>query len=223
MAEETNVPSVSDIAGAGPVGDEKGQIMNLALDDNLASQLGVDHPFDFWFKPEPIRETLGVSYNRMQPLGMSHGYHTYQGTNNTQVEFDLYVNRLMMLKEGMVGIEEEQRQINTPQTPEATVQRLNALTSKILAGRKYLQALTVPPQMSVGVIGGAPPPAMLVLPGILTLRVRVMNVAFTYTETDYIGNITEMRVKLTFQEAPVSRYTMQDVLERGPYRTWGLI
>lgn len=219
----TTASNMSDIAGAGPVGDEKGQIMNLAMDDGLASQLGVDHPFNFWFKPEPVRETIGVNYNKMHPLGMSHGYHTYQGTGNTQIEFELYVNRLMMLKEGMVGSDGEPGQTRTSDTEEATVKRLNGLTSKILSGRKYLQALTVPPQMPVGVIGGSPPPAILVLPGILTLRVRVLNVVFSYTESDYLGNISEMRVKLTFEEAPVSRITMQDVLERGPYRTWGLL
>ena len=51
----------------------------------------------------------------------------------------------------------------------------------------------------------------------------MVTLAITYSEVDLIGNITEMRMKCSFEEAPLSRVTMQDVLDRGSNRTWGLL
>jgi len=221
MVDERRNVTLGSIAGAGLIGDTKGWVMNLELDDGYATDLGVPHPFQFWFRPEPVREAISVNYNKMSVLGMSHEYQAYANTTSIPIEFELYVNRLMLLKDGVVGDNKPPQQGET--TQDATGERLAALSRDIENGRRYLEALTVPPQMPIGVVGGAPPVCLLVLPGILELRVRLTGLQITFSEVDLIGNITEMRARCTFEEAPLGRFTMQDVLERGTFRTWGLL
>lgn len=212
---------LGSITAAGPVGDTKGWVQNLALDAELASDLDIPHPFRFWFRPEPIRENYSVNYNKMSPMGMSHGYHNYENTSNVPVEFELYVNRLMLRKEGLtrpVSNPEQSGQNSINQKSE----RSKAMSKEIEDGRRYLTALTVPPETPAGVIGGAPPACLVVIPGILSLRMRLINLSITFKEVDIRGNITAMSMKCSFEEAPLSRVTMQDVLTRGSQRSWGL-
>lgn len=203
--------------------DAKGWVKNLAMDEEMAEDFGLSHPFQFWFRPEPIRERLNVSYSKMGVLGMSHQYHVYQNTDNTSISFDLWVNRLVMLKEGMIDTERGVQQSGDVATQEDRDNLFFELSRQIEQGRKYLQALTVPPEQPSGIIGAAPTACLLVLPGILILRMRLMSLEFTHVDVDVRGNIIEMRARVTFEEAPVERFTMQDVLESGSYRAWGLV
>jgi hypothetical protein len=203
--------------------DAKGWVKNLAIDEEMAEDFGMAHPFQFWFRPAVIRERIAVSYSKQQVLGMSHAYQLYEGTSNTPVSFDLWVNRLVMMKEHMLNTDRGTGQSGDTDTQEDRDHLLVELSQQIERGKKYLQALSVPPEQASGVIGGAPPACLLVIPGILSLRMRLINLDFTHSDVDVRGNIVELGAKVTFEEAPDSRYTMQDVLESGSHRTWGLV
>ena len=60
------------------------------------------------------------------------------------------------------------------------------------------------------------------VPGIVSQRVRLRTVTFTYTDCDIHGNIKEARATVEFREAPMGRFTMQDVIDNGATRMWGL-
>ena len=196
--------------------------MNLGIDEAYAEDYQLIHPFTFWFRPEPVREAISVAYNKMRVMGQSHQYHNYEGTDNVPITFELYVNRLMLLKAGAISTERSVRSSTRTGTIEGTLEDLQRLSWMIEEGKRYLQALCYSPEGSAGIIGNSPPPCLLVMPGILELRCRLMGADFNHTECDTKGNITEMRVRCTFEEAPLGRITMQDVLERGSFRTWGL-
>jgi len=199
---------------------QKGYVQNLALDQAGAMDFTVVHPFQFWFRPEPIKKQISVNYDKMAPIGMSHSYHVYSSTDNISVTFELFVNRLMLLKEGAVSSTREQRQKAESRTgnAEGSVDQLAALTEQMEAGLRYLEALSVPPDIGYGIVGGSPPPCILCFPGILTFRARLMSLETDFTECDIYGSISEIRAKCTFEEAPLRRYTMQDVLARGSNR-----
>jgi hypothetical protein len=73
----------------------------------------------------------------------------------------------------------------------------------------------------MGVLGTEPPACLLVIPGIVTQRVRLTNVDFTYTRSNIEGDLLEWKAAVTFREAPMGRITMEDVMANGSFRSWG--
>jgi hypothetical protein len=199
-------------------------VLNLGLDASYAEELRIQHPFRFWFRPEPIKKQISVNYDKLKAMGMSHGYHSYTGTDNIPVTFDLYVNRLMLLKEGAsFSTREERSKAETRKGySEGGSAQLWSISENIQQGQRYLEALTVPPDIGYGIIGGSPSPCILCIPGILMFRARLVSLETEYTESDIYGEPTELKAKCTFEEAPLQRYTAQDVLSKGSWRNWGL-
>lgn len=224
MPEVFNEKGLEAIAGRAVSGDAKGFVQNMEIDDSYASDLGLNiHPFRFWFRPSPIRQSVKVNYESMSVIGMSHEYKTYRNTSNFLFPFELYVNRMMMIKDGAIPTTQKEREGQRTGNPEGGSDQLYALSQQIEAGRRYLEALSVPPATSYGVSGSSPPVCLLVIPGVVTMRARLIDLDINFTEFDISMNISELRAKVTFEEAPMSRFTMQDVLERGSNRTWGII
>jgi hypothetical protein len=88
--------------------------------------------------------------------------------------------------------------------------------------RRFLEALGYPGAGPSGAIEAAAPAAILCLPGLLTLRVRLVSLAFTFEDCDSAGRLREWRAQASFEEAPMGRITMQDHLTNGMFRTWGV-
>jgi hypothetical protein len=201
----------------------KGYVHNLALDAGSAHATAQTHPFTFWYRPGPIKERLAAEYQTVRPLGHPAGYHVYEGGENTSLSLDLYVHRLLLARDLPATAD-------APPVAEGqalrgrvvTASQLQALSARMLRGVRYLQALLVPPTLAAGLMGGAPPPCLLVLPGLLALRCRLISLEIAYTQQDLEGLPIELTATCAFEEAPLARYTMQDVLLRGSQRTWGL-
>lgn len=200
---------------------DKGYVSNLSIPANGGQALGVEHPFVFWFRPRTVRARLAAAYEMMQPMGMSHGYHVFKGGENVSLPLTLYVHRLMLARDHLPA--------PTPATGEGTphgrvvsATALQQLSDRIMRGVRYLQALLVPPALEAGIVGGAPPACLLVLPHLLALRCRMTEMDLEITDQDPDGRPIEMTAQCTFQEAPLQRITMQDVLLQGMQRTWGI-
>lgn len=201
----------------------KGYVHNLALDADSAQATGQEHPFVFWYRPGPIKERLEAEYATVRPLGHPAGYHVYEGGKNNNLSLDLYVHRLLLARD--MPATADAPTVEAGQSLRGrvvTASQLQALSARMLRGVRYLQALLVPPTLAAGLMGGAPPPCLLVLPGLLSLRCRLISLEIAYTIQDLEGLPIELTATCAFEEAPLSRYTMQDVLLRGSQRTWGL-
>jgi hypothetical protein len=197
----------------------KGYVANLALDARLGADPDSVHPFYFWFRPEPVQMQLAANYATQRVLGLSHGYSLYEGGDNIRVTFQLQVHRTL------IAADLAAQRGSTPQAATqltATAAQRRALSDRIARGWAYLQALLVPPAVVGGLVGGAPPACLLVLPGLLALRARLLELTGQALAADEEGNCVQLTVDCTFEEAPLRRYTMQDVLARGLQRTWGL-
>jgi len=212
------------LAARSPMGDVKGFVRNLTIfDDNRPD---FEHTIAFWFRPGPVREQISAVYNKTNVIGMSHQYQNYSHTENSIFSFEIYWNSLMMLKEqarqryasakSLTGRNER----ITGQS-EGSANDLKLLSDLIEQDRRFLEALMFPYETPIGAIGSSPSAAILSLPGVCTLRVRLINISASFQDFDVNGNIKELVMNCTFEEAPMSRITMRDHMGTGHFRTWG--
>jgi hypothetical protein len=88
-------------------------------------------------------------------------------------------------------------------------------------GRTFLHALHYPAEGPSGVIGSRTPVVILCLPGVCTLRGQVTGVDLTISDVFIDGSPKELTAAITFEELPMGRVTMEDVLSTGMVRTYG--
>jgi len=155
----------------------------------------------FAFAPEPINEVLRANYSKVSPIGMSHGYHSFQGTENVGISFDLEWNRLLLVAR--------------------TGESAKFVQEKMQEARRFLESLTLPPELPVGTVGGDPPPVLVVIPNILMLRTRLMSLEISFTKMDGQNNPIEFIARTTWEEAPVIRITKGEHRSTGMFRSWG--
>lgn len=188
----------------------KGYCVNEVLPDDHGSKL-----LQFLFRPERVETEIAPVYNEVPVLGMSHPYATYSHTSAQVVTFEMYWNALMGMK--------EKGRFNAGSAKSTSAEggktQLKGWGEKFEGARRFWEALCVPPEAAEGALGGTPPPsALLVLPGVCALRVRLWSLRFTFEEHDQLGNIKALRASLSFHEVPRTRFTMEEVLESGSFR-----
>ncbi len=197
--------------GPRPTGENRGYVRNLLLDEDKESLYAPT--LTFFFRPGDIRAALGASYGAMTVQGMSHQYKTYEYTDNQQFTFSVYYNALMMLKE---------RGHEDPLFGTATARNtIEIMAEDIEWARRFMEALLYPGLTPTGTVGSETPNAILCIPGIVAMRCRLMGLGIDFLNNTALGAITELRLRTTWEEAPLSRVTMQDQLERGSFRAHG--
>ena len=87
--------------------------------------------------------------------------------------------------------------------------------------RRFLESLLYPPEPVPGVSGSSPPTCTLVLPGVCSLRCRLQSLDIQFIDVDVEGYLKELQARVTFDEAPMARITMEDVRANGSFRDWG--
>lgn len=188
----------------------KGYCINEVLPEGHWAKL-----LQFLFRPEAVTTEIVPVYNDTVPIGASAPYPTYSHTEAQTIAFDLYWNSLMGMKEK--GRFEAGSEKSTK--AEGGKKQLEKWGDKFEGARRFLEALTVPPEAVAGAIGGTPPStALLVLPGVCSLRVRLTGLRFEFIDHDQNGNIRELRAAVSWREAPRTRFTMEEVLDGGSFR-----
>lgn len=208
-------------ATGGPIQRVRGYLRNMALFDETGD---LDKAtWTFMFRPASVNERVAPSYNSMGIMGMSQQYRGYQYTENVSWDFEVYANALMMLKERRTADDKARSSINQNAKSQAqgATTSIQAQCAIMEESRRFLEAAAYPSTYSNGVIGSEPTALILSIPGILTQRVRLMSLLFTFTQCDSDGNPTEWRAQTTWEEAPLGRISMQDQLANGMFRTWG--
>jgi hypothetical protein len=210
--------TLAGLAGRDPSKLTRGFLRNLDMGGKAIG--GVAPDFAFWFRPTPIRESIKASYDKMKVMGMSHQYPVYQCTENLTISFDLYVNALMLARS--YGQEREAKS-NKPgyAYKEGGRNDKNRAVEAIEMGRRFLHALAYPAEGPAGVIGARTPVVILCLPGVATLRGQVTGVECSISDVFIDGAVKELTASVSFEELPIARVTMQDVLAGGFTRTYG--
>ncbi len=137
------------------------------------------------FNPSQLTERVQVSYSRLQVLGLSHQPLQFQSTGNrTFGGVDFYLDRRFAQAQ--------------PGSPE------------ILAFRAFLLALTVPPAGTEGVAQTAPPRALVIWPGLLTVEAVLTEVEFSYQELAVDGGVLVYTATVSFEEILDVRVTSEE-------------
>ena len=190
----------------------RGWIRNMALYEDKENTEFEDTLY-LRFRPTPVNETVSAVYDESRVIGMSHSYQNYSHTENFVFQFQFYANVLMILK--------EKAQERPRAAYEGTELQLEQLGRELEMDRRFLEACLLPYQGPIGTIGVSPPPLILCIPGIVTMRCRMQTLNISFVDCDIRGNIKAFRGDVSFKEAPLARITMREHLMTGCVRTWG--
>lgn len=215
----------------------KGYVRNLVTYGDEDSKLPYEATFAF--RPALITERVEPRYNKVAPLGNSSDFTTYSSTGSMVWRFEVFQNAIMMLRE--MGAKRNQsdavevaarnagngfwnQESRTPPqargVSEGSANDLKVISDMMQADRRFLMAFCYPAKWGTSSLAEAPPAALLVLPGLLTARCRLIEWNASYEQFDIAGNLRQWRVQVAFEEAPIGRITMEDVLEVGTFREW---
>lgn len=208
-SEKPNGRNLGILAGASPKYNYvKGWIRNLALYEGGTDFIDT---LNLMFRPAQVGEQGAASYEKMRVMGMSHQYQSYSHTENAIYSFQIYENALMILKT-----------LSSPErgSREGSASSLKAIADILERDRRFIQALTLPYESPFAGISTSPAPLIVSIPGIITMRCKLVNYNFDYRKCDIDGNLKEWSCQVTFEEAPMSRITMLDQMTVGSFREW---
>jgi hypothetical protein len=170
----------------------RGYIVNLALDANDDTRV-----LSLPFRPQPLEQSGGANYSDVAPVGGSCEYQIFANRTNDEVPVEIYWNALMM------------------NTMRAEAKSLAELSAEINTAKRFIEALTVPYEITESMSSGSAPACLLVIPGWCRCRARLRTYKFTGEECDMLGNVIELRASLAFKIAPTTRATMKAVMQTG--------
>lgn len=143
------------------------------------------------FNPTDFEEYLRVDWPKHRVVGLSHRPMHYLGTENTEINFELYFDILV----------DNGTTIDT-----------------ILNARKFLQSLCYARRGASDVRHGEAPRALFVWPNFITLNCVIDDLRFKYERFNYEGVPTRYCVKVKIEEIRDVRLYLEDVRGQGPFK-----
>jgi len=208
MAQDPNAKPANKPSGDRNLSDIFGRDVTVVRGSITNERSG--ESFEFFFNPPAIEEVYEAEYDMQSPMGMSHGYHQFKANKNVPVTFEIYYNRMLVVQELRNDVPSNER--------------FDLAVEKGEEGRKFLISCLYPPDPepqtgpSEGIIGAAPPPLRLNIGNVLSLRVRLITCHFRYARFDKLMRPMIWTAQLKFDEAPISRITMEAARDLGSFR-----
>lgn len=147
----------------------------------------------FLLNPTEFSEQVRVNYNRLQIPGLSHQILQFVSTGNATLPVEFYLDKIFA---GQIH----------PDDPD------------ILDFKRFLQALTVPVGGAEDIVGGGPPRALFIWPGLVSLTCVLTSLEFRYERFDIFGEVLIYRARTTFEEIRDVRITSDEIRELGSER-----
>jgi len=147
----------------------------------------------FLLNPTDFSEQVRVNYNRLQIPGLSHQILQFVSTGNATLPIEFYLDKFFA---GQIH----------PEDPD------------ILDFKRFLQALTVPSAGAEDVVGGGPPRALFIWPGLVSLTCVLTSLELKYEQFDIFGDVLVYRARTTFEEIRDVRITSEEIRELGSER-----
>jgi hypothetical protein len=144
---------------------------------------------DAQFNPDEVKEKLGVNYNALEIMGLSHKPMQYKNTSNLQLTFELGFNALAT--DG----------------------------DRVFDTRKFLHSLCYAKRGAGDVIGGGPPKVLFSWPNLYSLTCVITNLDFTHKRFNQAMRNVVFTCAVTIEEARTTRLTSEDVLSYGTLRS----
>ncbi|MEP0841231.1 MAG: peptidoglycan-binding protein [Phycisphaerae bacterium] len=139
---------------------------------------------DCLFNPTQLAEKVQVNWNRLQVPGLSHQVLQFQGTGNRQLSsVEFYLDKVFAAEQ-----------------PGDT---------DVMEFRRFLRALTVPPEGTEGVPATAPPRVLFIWPGVLSIETVLTDVEFQYRQFGSDGAVLVYAATCNFEEILDARVTSE--------------
>ena len=137
------------------------------------------------FNPTQLSEKLQVNWNRLAVPGLSHQVLQFQSTGNRQLSgVEFYLDRFFA--------------------------EAGESDADVLDFRRFLLALTVPPEGTEGVAETAPPRVLVIWPELLTIECVVASVEFHYKQIAIDGSPLVYTATASFEEILDVRVTSEE-------------
>lgn len=146
---------------------------------------------DAQFNPTDFEEALEVNWARQTVPGLSH--QPLQFVNTGNAKFTLELNFEV-------------------QDPTTDLERIHL-------ARRFLQSLCYPRRGAEDVVGGGPPRALFVWPGVISLTCVLTALSFKYGRFNLDGMPVQFTAKVTLEEIRDVRLFSEDVLADGTQRS----
>ena len=146
---------------------------------------------DAQFNPTDFEEALEVNWARQTVPGLSH--QPLQFVNTGNAKFTLELNFEV-------------------QDPTTDLERIHL-------ARRFLQSLCYPRRGAEDVVGGGPPRALFVWPGVISLTCVLTALSFKYGRFNLDGVPVQFTAKVTLEEIRDVRLLSEDVLADGTQRS----
>jgi hypothetical protein len=143
------------------------------------------------FNPTDFEEALEVNWARQTVPGLSH--QPLQFVNTGNAKFTLELNFEV-------------------QDPTSDIDQIHL-------ARRFLQSLCYPRRGAEDVVGGGPPRALFVWPGVISLTCVVTALSFKYGRFNVEGTPVQFMAKVTLEEIRDVRLISEDVLADGTQRS----
>lgn len=159
----------------------------------------------FFTEPAEYSGSVSVNYSEDPAIGMSHAHLGFRNTGNERFPLTLEYNRSHIYR----------------RYGKALGWDMDRTIAEMEKHRNFLRSLTVSPPLTDGTIGGSPARAYLVVPGVLSVPVRLVEFSWAVNKRDNDGKIMIMTMSCQFAEAQLTRFTSKDIMSTGYDRRRG--
>lgn len=142
------------------------------------------------FNPSQFEEFLSVNYARPQVLGQSHQELQYLSTSNMVIPLELFFLS---------------RDFDTH--------------FKGVEAKRFLHSLCYPTRGADAIVSGAPPRALVVWPGVLSMSTKITQLRVKNQRFNNLGQVVQFTADCTFEEMREVRWTSEDARTFGSQRT----
>jgi hypothetical protein len=170
---------------------ERMTLANLETGDVITAQ----------FNPVEIKESLGVNFERLEILGLSHKPLQYKNTDNLQIQFDL----------GFDAISERDVVFTTSAPADGDNVGVNATGG----ARKFLLHLCYPRKGAQDVSRGGPPRVYMFWPNLYALTCRIVKLELEHRRFALSMDPVNFTAKVSIEEASSVRIFSEDILGSG--------
>lgn len=173
-------------------------LANLETGDAITAQ----------FNPDELEEELGVNFERLEILGLSHKPLQYKNTDNHALSFDL----------GFDGVSARLVDVSREGAGFGAGGAFGNAAASIDFARSFMLHLCYPRKGAQDVAGGGPPRVFMFWPNFISLTCRITKLKFKHRRWARSMAPVLFTATVTIEEARDVRLFSEDVLEKGTQR-----
>ena len=158
---------------------------------------------EFLMNPEELRARITVNYARQPTHGGSHHWLQYQNTSNATFPLTLIFPRHVLISSERDG------------AGRLTTGQIAGIQDKFEDYRKFLLALCYPVGQRNAPMRRSPPPALLLWPSHVAIKVVLTSLEFRDPIFDQKQRSMEIRAQCEFEEYRQYRLTSSDARQKG--------